>query len=568
MTKMSGAQALLESLERQKVDTIFGILGGAILPVYDELCGNKKIRHILARHEQCAAHEAEGYARASGRAGVCMATSGPGATNLVTGIANAYMDSSPIVALTGQVPSSGANTSYMIGRDAFQESDIIGIVTAVTKYSYQPRSVGEIPVMVNNAFHLATTGRPGPVLIDLPKNVQAGTADIELTDKIDLRGYKMITQPTPGRISKAAELLAKAERPIILAGGGAIISGASDEIVAMSDLLMAPVATTFMGKGAFPENHPLSLGSIGMHGNPAANKLMSEADLMLAIGTRFSDRATANLDSFAHNAKKIQIDIDNAEINKNIEVDLPIVADAKITMKMLLAAVKEKLKKGEATAWMKRVKEAREQLSPLIKDLPRDLVPKSLLSELRKLLPESAIITTEVGQNQMWSALYFKSLMPRTFISSGGLGTMGFGFPAAIGAKVACPDRVVVDVAGDGSFIMSEQELACSVSENIPVIVIVLNNSVLGMVAQWQRMLYNRRYMAVNLGKTPDFVKLAEAYGAQGIRATSIEEFHKAVKAALANKVTTVIDVPIGSENDVVPFVPPGCGLPQQKGDY
>ena len=568
MTKMSGAQALLESLERQKVDTIFGILGGAILPVYDELCGNKKIRHILARHEQCAAHEAEGYARASGRAGVCMATSGPGATNLVTGIANAYMDSSPIVALTGQVPSSGANTSYMIGRDAFQESDIIGIVTAVTKYSYQPRSVEEIPVMVNNAFHLATTGRPGPVLIDLPKNVQAGTADIELTDKIDLRGYKLITQPSPGRISKAAELLAKAERPIILAGGGAIISGASDEIVAMSDLLMAPVATTFMGKGAFPETHPLSLGSIGMHGNPAANKLISEADLMLAIGTRFSDRATANLDSFAHNAKKIQIDIDNAEINKNIEVDLPIVADAKITMKILLAAVKEKLKKGEATAWTKRVKEAREQLSPLIKDLPRDLVPKSLLSELRKLLPESAIITTEVGQNQMWSALYFKSLMPRTFISSGGLGTMGFGFPAAIGAKVACPDRVVVDIAGDGSFIMSEQELACSVSENIPVIVIVLNNSVLGMVAQWQRMLYNRRYMAVNLGKTPDFVKLAEAYGAQGIRATSIEEFHKAVKTALANKVTTVIDVPIGSENDVVPFVPPGCGLPQQKGDY
>jgi acetolactate synthase I/II/III large subunit len=568
MTKMSGAQALLESLERQKVDTIFGILGGAILPVYDELCGNKKIRHILARHEQCAAHEAEGYARASGRTGVCMATSGPGATNLVTGIANAYMDSSPIVALTGQVPSSGANTSYMIGRDAFQESDIIGIVTAVTKYSYQPRSVGEIPVMVNNAFRLASTGRPGPVLIDLPKNIQAGTADIELTDRIDLRGYKLITEPSSNRVSKAADLLVKAERPIILAGGGAITSGASDEIVAMSDLLMAPVATTFMGKGAFPETHPLSLGSIGMHGNPAANRLLSEADLLLAIGTRFSDRATANLDTFAQNAKKIQIDIDNAEINKNVEVDLSIVADAKITMKMLLAAVNEKLKKGESTAWTKRVKEAKEQLSPLIKDLPHDLVPKTLLSELRKLLPESAIVTTEVGQNQMWSALYFKSLMPRTFISSGGLGTMGFGFPAAIGAKVACPDRVVVDIAGDGSFIMSEQELACSVNENIPVIVIVLNNSVLGMVAQWQRMLYNRRYMAVNLGKTPDFVKLAEAYGAQGIRAASIEEFHKAVKTAMNSKVTTVIDVPIGSESDVVPFVPPGCGLPQQKGDY
>jgi acetolactate synthase-1/2/3 large subunit len=568
MTKMSGSKALLESLERNKVDTIFGILGGAILPVYDELCGNKKIRHILARHEQCAAHEAEGYARASGRVGVCMATSGPGATNLVTGIANAYMDSSPMIALTGQVPSAGANTSYMIGRDAFQEADIIGIVTAITKYNYQPINVEEIPIMVNNAFHLASTGRPGPVLIDLPKNVQAGTADVEITDKIDLKGYKIITEPKPGKISKAAELLAKSESPIILAGGGAITSGASDEIIKMSDLLMAPVATTFMGKGAFPETHPLSLGSIGMHGNPAANRLLGEADLLLAVGTRFSDRATANLDTFASNAKKIQIEIDNAEINKNVEVDIGILADAKITMKMLLSAVSEKIKKGQAKEWTKRVKEVKEKLSPLIKDLPRDLLPKTLLGELRKMLPENSIVTTEVGQNQMWSALYFQALRPRTFISSGGLGTMGFGFPAAIGAKVACPDRTVVDIAGDGSFIMSEQELACSVNENIPVTVIVLNNSVLGMVAQWQRMLYNKRYMAVNLGKTPDFVKLAEAYGAQGIRATSIQEFNKAIKTALKSNVTTVIDVPIGSETDVVPFVPPGCGLPQQRGDY
>jgi acetolactate synthase I/II/III large subunit len=568
MAKMTGAHALLESLEHQKVEVIFGILGGAILPVYDELCGNKKIRHILARHEQCAAHEAEGYARASGRAGVCMATSGPGATNLVTGIANAYMDSSPVVALTGQIPASGVNTSYMIGRDAFQEADIIGITTAITKYSYQPRTVAEIPLTVNNAFYIATTGRPGPVLIDLPKNVQSGTAEVEFTNKIDLRGYKLPTEPDLAKISEASDLLAKAQFPLILAGGGVIISGASDELVKMSDLLMAPVATTFMGKGAFPENNPMSLGSIGMHGNPAANKLMGEADVLLAVGTRFSDRATANLDSFAPNAKKIHVDIDNAEINKNIEVDVPIVADAKLSLKMLYVATSQKLQKGEGKAWTKRVKEAKEQLSPLLKDLPRDLVPKSLLTELRKLLPESSIVTTEVGQNQMWSALYFQALKPRTFISSGGLGTMGFGFPAAIGAKVACPDRAVVDVAGDGSFIMSEQELACSVTENIPVTVIVLNNSILGMVAQWQRMLYKRRYMAVHLGKTPDFVKLAEAYGAQGLRANSIEEFHKAVKTALTSKVTTVIDVPIGSETDVVPFVPPGCGLPQQIGDY
>jgi len=567
MAKMSGAQALLESLERQKVEVMFGILGGAILPVYDALC-KSKIRHILARHEQCAAHEAEGYARASGRAGVCMATSGPGATNLVTGIANAYMDSSPIIALTGQVPSSGANTSYMIGRDAFQEADIIGIVTAVTKYCYQPRTVAEIPVTVNSAFHIATTGRPGPVLIDLPKNIQAGVVDIEITDKIEVAGYRITTEPDLAKISEASDLLAKAQTPIILAGGGAITAGASDEIVKMSDLLMAPVATTFMGKGSFPETHLLSLGSIGMHGNPAANRLMGEADVLLAIGTRFSDRATANLDTFAPNAKIIHIEIDNAEINKNIEIDVPIVADAKVAMKLLLMATSKKLQKGEGKEWTKRVKEVKEKLSPLIKDLPKDVVPKSLLSELRKLLPDSAIVTTEVGQNQMWSALYFKALKPRTFISSGGLGTMGFGFPAAIGAKVACPDRQVVDIAGDGSFIMSEQELACSVTENIPVTVIVLNNSVLGMVAQWQRTLYDRRYMAVNLGKVPDMVKLAEAYGAQGFRVNSITEFHKAVKIALNSKVTTVIDVPIGSETDVVPFVPPGCGLPQQRGDY
>ncbi len=570
MTKKSGAKVLIESLEQQSVDTIFGILGGAILPVYDELCGNQKIRHILARHEQCAAHEAEGYARASGRVGVCMATSGPGATNLVTGIANAFLDSSPIIAITGQVPSSGVNTSYMIGRDAFQEADIIGITTAITKHNYQPRSISEIQPMVNAAFYIASTGRPGPVLIDLPKNIQSNTANIELgiTEKIEARGYKPALEPNLAKIAEAVNLLAEAEYPIILAGGGVIISNASDELTQMSDLLMAPVATTFMGKGAFPECHPLSLGSIGMHGNPAANRLMGEADVLLAVGTRFSDRATANLDTFASNAKKIHVDIDAAEIGKNIEVDVPIVGDAKISLNLLHAALTKKLPKMKTSSWSKRVKEAKEQLSPLLKDRPKDLVPKALLVELRKLLPKDTIVTTEVGQNQMWSALYFQALKPRTFISSGGLGTMGFGFPAALGAKVACPDRAVVDIAGDGSFIMSEQELACSIAEKIPVTVIVLNNSVLGMVAQWQRTLYNRRYMAVNLGKTPDFVKLAEAYGAQGIRATSIEEFQKAVNTALNSTVTTVIDVPIGSEQDVVPFVPPGCGLPQQRGDY
>ena len=571
MTKMSGAKVLVESLEQQNVDVIFGILGGAILPVYDALCGNEKIRHILARHEQGAAHAAEGYARASGRVGVCIATSGPGATNLVTGIANAYLDSSPLIAITGQVPSTGVNSSYMIGKDAFQEADIIGITTPITKHNYQPRTIAEIQPMVNAAFYIASSGRPGPVLIDLPKNVQSDIADVDMgiTGKIEARGYKPALTPDLTKISKAVDLLANAVEPMILAGGGVISANASDELTQMSDLLIAPVATTFMGKGAFPECHPLSVGCIGMHGNPAANRLIGEADVLLAVGTRFSDRATANLDTFAPNAKKIHIDIDPAELGKNIDVDVPIVGDAKVSLKLLHNAAAKKLPKMKVNAWWsQRIKETKEQLSPLLKDRPRELVPKALLIELRKLLPVDTIVTTEVGQNQMWSALYFQALKPRTFISSGGLGTMGFGFPAAIGAKVACPDRPVVDIAGDGSFLMTEQELACSVAEKIPVIVIVLNNSVLGMVAQWQRMLYERRYMAVHLGKTPDFVKLAEAYGAQGLRVNSIEEFQKAVKTALNSDVTTVIDVPIGSEQDVVPFVPPGCGLPQQRGDY
>ena len=567
MTKMSGAKALLESLERQNVEVIFGIIGGATLPVYDVLC-KSKIRHILSRHEQCAAHAADGYARASGKAGVCMATSGPGATNLVTGIANAYMDSSPIIALTGQVPTIGVNTSYMIGRDAFQEADIIGITTPITKHNFQLREAAEIPKTVKTAFYIATTGRPGPVLIDIPKNVQAEVAEIEFSDNIELRGYKPTSNPHPLQIKKASELLAKAEKPVILAGGGVITSNASKELLQLAELLMAPVATTFMGKGSFPEIHPLSLGSIGMHGNPVANKLLCEADVLLAVGTRFSDRSTGNLDSFCAPAKKIHIDVDAAEIGKNVDVDIPIVADAKKALKALHERLAKQLEKQENSAWIKRVKEAKEQLNPPYKGESKDLKPKALLQELRKLLPENAIVTTEVGQNQMWAALYFSALKPRTFISSGGLGTMGFGFPAAIGAKVACPERHVVDIAGDGSFRMTEQELATSVTENIPVTVIVLNNSVLGMVAQWQRMFFNKRYSAVKLGSVPDFVKLAEAYGAQGFRVGSVAEFSKAVKKALKSDVTTVIDVPISSEEDVVPMVPPGCGINQQVGEY
>ncbi len=567
MTEMSGAKALIKSLEKQKVDVIFGILGGAVLPIYDHFL-NSEIRHILCRHEQGAAHAAEGYARASGKPGVCLATSGPGATNLVTGIANAYMDSAPIIALTGQVPTTSANTTYMIGRDSFQEADIVGITSPITKYNFQLKTAAEIPETVKNAFYIATTGRPGPVLIDIPKNLQTEIAEMDFSDKIGIKGYKPRSKPHPLQIKKAVKLLMKAEKPVILSGGGVIISNAANELLKTAEALIAPVATSFMGKGSFPENHPLSIGCIGMHGNPVANKLLCEADVVLAVGTRFSDRATGTLDTFCSSAKKIHIDIDAAEIGKNIEVDIPIVADAKKTLREINNRILKQGKNREDTPWKIRVKETKQQLNQPPNKNDKSLNPKSLLFELRKILPNDTIVTTEVGQNQMWSALYFNALKPRTFISSGGLGTMGFGFPAAIGAKVACPNKPVVDIAGDGSFRMTEQELATSVTEDIPVIVIVLNNSVLGMVAQWQRLFFKKRYSAIKLGNSPDFVKLAEAYGAQGLRAESLKEFSEAVKKALKSDVTTVIDIPISSEEDVTPMVPPGCGINAQVGKY
>jgi len=553
MVKMTGGQALLEALTKQKVGVIFGIPGGAILPVYD-LLYDSDIRHILMKHEQCAAHAADGYARACGRPGVCMATSGPGATNLVTGIANAYMDSSPIVAITGQVPRS------MIGKDAFQEADIVGITTPITKYNFQVKKASEIPGTVKSAFYIATTGRPGPVLIDVPKDVQTESTEVEFEDDVEIRGYKPRYDPHPLQVKKSAEMLMQAERPVILAGGGVILSNASPDLVKLAELLMAPVATSLMGKGCFPENHPLSLGMVGMHGTIGANKLILEADVLLAVGLRFSDRTTAKLDMFCPDAKIIHVDIDSAEIGKNAKVDLPIVADAKMALAAIYESLVQQVRKREDSPWLKRVQELKDQ----IQNKPNnkgDLKPAQLLEELRKNLPSDAIVTTEVGQNQMWAALYFKAYTPRTFISSGGLGTMGFGFPASLGAKVACPDSPVVDIAGDGSFIMTEQDLATSVLEDIPVAVVVLNNSMLGMVAQWQRLFYDRRYSASELKGVPDFVRLAEAYGAQGLRVESLNEFSEAVKKAIKSDVTTVIDVPISPEENVFPMVPVGLGL-------
>ncbi len=552
MVKMSGAKALIESLKKQKVEVIFGIPGGYVLPIYDVLY-DSDIKHILMRHEQCAAHAADGYARASGRVGVCMSTSGPGATNLVTGIANAYMDSSPIIAFTGNVPRA------FIGKDAFQETDIVGVTTPITKCNFQITSAKEIHKIVKTAFYVASTGRPGPVLVDLPKDTQTEVDNMEFDNGITLRGYKPNVEPHPLQIEKAVKLLIQAERPVIVAGGGVITSGASRELLALAELLVAPVSTTLMGKGCIPENHPLSLGMLGMHGTIAANKIVPEADVLLAVGMRFTDRSTGKAETFCRDAKIIHIDIDSAEIGKNIRPHVPIVADAKIALKAIQDRLVKSFRKKERSTWMSRVQEQKKQQAEM--ENKDGMTPMHLLVELRKILPENAIITTEVGQNQMWAALYLKSYKPRTFISSGGLGTMGFGFPASLGAKVACPNVPVVDIAGDGSFVMTEQDLASSVACKIPVTVIVLNNSVLGMVAQWQRLFYNRRYSGIDLGKNPDFVKLAEAYGAQGVRVGSPEEFVKAVKAAIKSDVTTVVDVPISPEQNVFPMVPPGAGI-------
>jgi len=550
MVRMTGAKALVESLKRQKVDVIFGIPGGATIPIYDVLYETDEIKHILMRHEQCAAHAADGYARASGKVGVCMATSGPGATNLVTGIANAYMDSSPIVAFTGQVPRP------LIGKDAFQETDIVGITTPITKYNFQIPKASEIPRIVKTAFYIASSGRPGPVLVDIPKDTQIETDDIDFNDDIEIRGYRPNYEPHPLQIEKAADLLVNAEKPVIIAGGGIISSGASSELIALAELLQAPVSTTLMGKGCIPEDHPLALGLLGMHGTIASNLIVSEADVLLAVGMRFSDRTTGNIEKFCPDARIIHIDIDTAEIGKNIEPHIPIVADARMALKALYERLVKKFRRKERSTWMNRIAELKQQHDKISNK--EGLSPPRLLKELRKLLPVDAIITTEVGQNQMWAALYLKAYKPRTFISSGGLGTMGFGFPASLGAKVACPDVPVVDIAGDGSFLMTEQDLASSVKENIPVIVIIFDNRFLGMVAQWQRLFYDRRYSSIDLGKTPDFVKLAEAFGAQGIYVGSLSEFKKAVQTALKSDVTTVIDVPISSEENVFPMVPPG----------
>lgn len=550
---MEGCRALTRALESEGVSVIFGLPGGAIMPVYDALL-DSGMRHILVRHEQSAAHMADGYARASGKVGVCMSTSGPGATNLVTGIANAYLDSSPMVAITGQVPTP------QIGRDAFQEVDIVGITTPISKYNFQVRRASEIPAVVKTAFYVASDGRPGPVLIDIPKDVQTETSEINFNSQLLVRARRNNSDPDLILVKKAAEALATAERPFILAGGGVRISNAYQELRALSELLSAPVGTSLMGKGCFPEDHPLSLGMVGMHGTVEANRLIQEADVLLAVGMRFSDRTTSRPDDFCRDARIIHLDIDLSEIEKNKEVNIFIVGDARKTLKGMHELLADQLARNACSSL--RIKEMKELIRQQIaSNGGKGLSPYQVLSEARNVLPRDAIVTTEVGQNQMWAAAYWKTYAPRTFITSGGLGTMGFGFPAALGAKVAKPEAVVADIAGDGSFLMTENCLATSISENIPVIVIVLNNGMLGMVAQWQRMFYKGRYSATRLGRSPDFVELARAYGASGERVESLDQLSSVLRRAISSDATTIIDVPIDPEENVLPMVPPGKSI-------
>ena len=555
MENMIGATALMKSLEKEGVKEVFGLPGGANLPMYDEL-GKSNIRHILVRHEQSAAHMADGFGRVSRKPGVCFATSGPGATNLLTGIATAQADSAPMVAVTGQVPVA------MIGKDAFQESDIIGMANPALKYSYQPRTPEEIPTMVKQGFYIAETGRPGPVLLDIPKDVQQNEGKFTFPDEVRVPGYHPWADPDITNTARAVELLLSAQKPIILAGGGVIISSAFAELQSIAELLMIPVVTTFKGKGAFPENHPLSLGPIGMHGHAEANKLMTEADCVLAIGSRFSDRSVGTFAEFEKNLKIIHMDVDPAEIGKNQTTSVAVVGDVRASLRIFGKMLMDKaVRTSDDNPWLKHVKEVKQYWRENLKIHPGEMGAAKILRKLRELLPNESIVTTEVGQHQMWASLFFDAIHPGTFFSSTGLGTMGWGFPAAIGAKTARPDVPVVDIAGDGSFNMTENSLATAVLEDLPVIVFLINNYSLGMVAQWQRTFYDRRMVGVDLKKCPDYVKLAESYGAQGLRAQSMDELDSAIKTALKSDVATVIDIPIDPEEDVLPFVAPGTGL-------
>ena len=557
---MRGGEAIIESLKKMGVKTIFGYPGGQTIPFYDMLY-DADMEHILVRHEQAAAHAADGYARASGEVGVCLATSGPGATNLVTGIATAYMDSSPIIAITGQVPT------HLIGNDAFQEADIIGITMPIVKHSFQPKDADLIPSVIKSSFELAGSGRPGPVVIDVPKEVQEAELTQFRDDLISTSGYNPTVKGNIKQIKKACELIKASQKPMILAGAGVIIADACDELKVLSDTINAPVMTSLLGKGAIDETDDLALGMLGMHGRKVSNDFINESDLLIAIGVRFSDRTTGRLDSFAPDTKIIHIDIDPAEIGKNVEVDLPIVGDAGNVLKTLNRELKGYSPSSNVNSWADLIKSKKTELSPRVSYTDIPLKPQSVIKEINEVLTSDAILTTDVGQNQMWAAHFFNTQKPRKFISSGGLGTMGFGFPAAIGAKVACPEDVVVSVNGDGGFLMVCQELATVYDYDIPVIAVVLENRTLGMVYQWQSLLYNERHSQTTFKDSPDYVKLAESFGINAVRITKSGETKEALKTAIKDNEAILLDIVVDSE-EALPMLPPGAGINEMIGEY
>ncbi|WP_048192067.1 acetolactate synthase large subunit [Methanobacterium sp. SMA-27] len=559
---MKGGEAIIKSLTDQGVEVVFGYPGGVLLPLYDVLY-DSDLKHILVRHEQCAAHAADGFARASGKVGVCIGTSGPGATNLITGIATAYMDSSPIVAIAGQV------SSHLIGNDAFQEVDTIGITMPITKHNFQAMKAEEIPGMIKSAFYIAGTGRNGPVVLDLPKDVQEEEFDYDQAKDMDLPGYKPTKKGHPLQVKRAAELILNSKMPVILAGGGIILSNSSEELLKFSKLVEAPVTTTLMGKGSFPEDDQLSLGMLGMHGRKVSNFIVDECDCLIAIGCRFSDRTTGLISEFAKNAKIIHIDVDPAEIGKNVDVDVPIVGDAKIILNNLIKIIsKDKNENKHQSAWLNHVLNFKKTCIPRLSfadDIP--LKPQQVIKELYEAITDDTIVTTDVGQNQMWMAHYFTSRNPRKFISSGGLGTMGFGFPAAMGAKIAMPDNDVVAVCGDGGFLMVCQDLATIKEYDIPLVICVLDNRRLGMVSQWQKLFYNKRMSHTHLGQSPDFVKLAESFGVSAERVEKPGEMEVTIRNAIRSGEPYLIDVIIDPE-EILPMVPPGRGITEIIGEY
>ena len=556
---MTGAEIFVKALTDLGVDVVFGYPGGAVLHIYDELFKSTKLRHLLTRHEQGAVHMADGFARASGKTGVCLVTSGPGATNTVTGIATAYMDSIPIVVFSGQVPT------LMIGNDAFQEADIVGISRPCTKHNYLVKEAKDLARIIKESFYIASTGRPGPVLVDIPKDVLMGSAEYSLPKEINVRGYHPNYEGHPRQVESAVRMIREKERPVLYAGGGVILAGSSQQLVEFAHILGIPVTTTLMGMGAFPGTDPLFMGMLGMHGTYAANMAISHSDLIIAVGARFDDRVTGKVDEFAPHAKIIHIDIDPTSIQKNVPVDIPIVGDLKDVLKKMI-----KLVKGtkEAAHFKEKIAPWREQVGkwaathPLsYKPAKGKIKPQHVVEQIYSLTKGDAIITTEVGQNQMWAAQFYKFDKPRTFLSSGGLGTMGYGFPAAIGAQVAMPGRLVIDVAGDGSIQMNIQELATAVQYRLPVKVVILNNGALGMVRQWQELFFQGKYSQTCLPQIPDFVKLAEAYGAEGFRATRPEEVRDVLKRGFAAKGPAFIDILTDPNEMVYPMVPAGAPL-------